>query len=418
MIVVETLHGVKQLLKPIVVGLLALASCGGDKGEPKVIGSLDLKSPGGLKIVDLGNGSIQLQWQTVNNEDDFEGYNIYGAKGNATTLGVVEGQPLELLDIAGEPLAATKTILTNFSYALANADYGLPSYNSNTETEYELDELKFPALPYHKTNAANGEPNLPTCKPGIASANTTAEQNANVCVGLGASKEETSASNITSNGVVTYTFPETLTVGTEYCFLVFSVQDEGEEISQASSNVECITPRWKVTGDAANSNSQRLVVNGGYRAYRTACATAGTCQSLAWQTKSPSGFGADETEPFGFENFTSNNWVIAGQNAGLKYMGYFPNGFSDQDFINLVGAPPTYKVDVSATPLEHNGYSLEGQSVPLLAKGIYALAIGDKADAAGASGFYYDWLYISAVNGTTYSYELRLSNKLETVATE
>ena len=99
-------------------------------------------------------------------------------------------------------------------------------------------------------------------------------------------------------------------------------------------------------------------------------------------------------------------------------MGYFPNGFSDQDFINLVGAPPTYKVDVSATPLEHNGYSLEGQSVPLLAKGIYALAIGDKADAAGASGFYYDWLYISAVNGTTYSYELRLSNKLETVATE
>lgn len=403
----------------LAVSMIGVTGCGGEKDDPDVVTRNDLKSPGALKIADLGNGDIRLTWFTSNYEDDFEGYNIYGAKGTPEELGVTEGEPIQLLDAEGDPIDSTKTILSTFSYN-SNNPSSLPGAAQVTDGALAEDtELKFSALPYHRLRTANSEPNLPTCKPNISGQEGE-------CVFLGSSKEETDASAITSIGTTSLDFPETLTVGQSYCFFVFSVQNEGEEISQSSSNVACVTPKFKLNGSATvgtagNNALQRLQSDeesNQLDAIRDAC-SQGDCPELAFAAEntqiSPS---SPQNITFQFEKYSTSDdavYIVTGNNAAIRSLGYFSDGFADPEFLDQISQAPAFSLSGDSSVKNPGGYSLEGQSILLKANQIYVLASGDQSEATPTS-FYYDWLYFSqtceaAGSTCTVDFQLLLSGK-------
>ena len=391
--------------------LLFSFGCEGEKDDPDIVDRADLKSPGALDIVDLGAGKVQLRWFTANQEDDFEGYNIYGASGTATELGVTEGSPMQLLDNSGEPKETTKEILANFTYRSDNAN-ALPGVADNAEGVYEQGEKKFSAFPYHKVRTATKEPNLPTCKPNINSQK-------GICVGLGTAKEETDASSINSNGVLIYDFPEILTIGHSYCFFIFSVQDEGSEISQSSTNVACIIPRYQVAGNftytVANASSEYFLFD--IRALRVECTTScpealaissdGTSELASGQT--------NETNPLQFENYGASSIInlVSGQKTVVRWMGKFIGGFQDPLFVSSVAQAPSLVYD--SNNIKHGGgYVPQFQSIPLAQYDMFAVAVNDPTSTATETqDFYYDWIWIESIDtGGKVAVQARLaSNK-------
>ena len=96
-----------------VIGVLALGSAlfGCDKAtDPAPVALDELKFAFGLKILDQGNGAVRLKWTGVNNEEDFSGYNIYGAKDNSA-ITALEGKSIKLLDDKGDVDATGKAAL-------------------------------------------------------------------------------------------------------------------------------------------------------------------------------------------------------------------------------------------------------------------------------------------------------------------
>ncbi len=99
-----------------IVAAGALISCGGETTDPKPVSLEDLKVAKGLQIVDNGNGAVRLMWAGNNNESDFSGYNVYGAKRSEIGTSLVEGETLKLLDDEGEPVEAAKDVLKKMNY--------------------------------------------------------------------------------------------------------------------------------------------------------------------------------------------------------------------------------------------------------------------------------------------------------------
>lgn len=386
-----------------------LSACGGDSNDPDVITRDDLKSPGGLQLIDQGNGTVELRWFTSNYEDDFEGYNIYGAAISAaemSDLGLIAGEPIQLLDNNGDAIEGAKSILARFTYESSNEN-ALPGAadNENPDTT-ETDELKFSAFPYHKLRTANSQPNLPTCKPNIA--NT-----AGSCVFLGSSKEETDADDITSVGELSFTFPpdnatssadDLLTIGQNYCFFIFAVQDEGKEISQSSTNVACIVPKYKATISTALTDANPYVgpqgddSNNGLEAFRASCASD-SCSTWSMVARASQLNTTNFTNiAFSFESYGGDvSYFVSGNNAAILPLGYFANGFSDSNFIAQIDAATALDLQSPTATKNPGGYSIEGQSVPIYESHIYVLASGDQS-VEDPTSFYYDWFYVSALD--------------------
>ncbi|SMF25679.1 hypothetical protein [Pseudobacteriovorax antillogorgiicola] len=410
------------------VAALVLSSCS-DTSDPDVITREDLKSASALKLIDNGNGQVTLQWQTANFEDDFEGYNVYGAKVDSTTLaswGITEGEPIQLLSADGNTVAEARTQLAYFSYQSDN-DYVLPGVADNAEADYTADlaEAKFSALPYHKIRVANKEAVLPTCK-------TLTDGS---CTGLGVTPNETSASDITSVGTVSYIFGsegttvnDYLEVGSQYCFFVFAVQDSGAEISQSSSNVECITPKYTNTSGTltvtmdTGTFSYQLPTD--IRTYRTTnCSQtadeAAACTDLT-HTASSSQFGSTSASgAFQFERYTgspSSLSIVAGKNASIRPLGYFANGFTDSTFVDSIDEITSIGNFSASAIKQEGGFSSPGQSVILNEKNIYVVANAPTDITPTASDFYYDWLFVDSLtcgstigDACTMSYQLLVS---------
>ena len=385
----------KQLrlgILPSIVLLSPLLGCG-DASDPDIITRTDLKSPSALKVIDLGNGSVQLRWSTANFEDDFEGYNIYGAvisDSELEALGAPKDEPLQLLDAAGDPVEKAKAVLGAFSY-VADNPYALPGTVDNAAAKYNnLEEKKFSALPYHKLRTANGEANLPTCRPVPDTAD---------CKFLGSEKSEVDSDTITSIGVLNFTLEENLPVGEQACFFVFSVQDEAEEISQSSTNIACVVPKYKATAESFTFSPGTNKNFGLLSAIRANCAT-GTCAPLSPTESSTPINGSDATKSFQFEQYTGTSAnIVSGKNAVIVSLGYFASGFTDPDFVELVSVAPALVGFDPANNKQSGGYSQPGQSIAFEPNHIYVVASADPAIAAPtAADFYYDWIYASAVS--------------------
>lgn len=369
---------------------VCLVSCG-EVTDPDVVTRNDLKAPSALEIVDKGNGSVQLKWTTANFEDDFEGYNIYGAiigDEDLESLGVVVGKPIQLLDSEGEPIEAAKNILSSFNYQTGN-EYALPGADDNAEAEYNTAELKFSALPYHKLRTANKEANLPTCKP----------LTDGVCQGLGTEKEDTEAENITSLGDVIYDFPETLEVGTQVCFFVFSVQDGGAEISQSSSDVACMTPKYAVDPESFSLNVSSQSAPELFKDYRDSCiAGSSDCDTLDMTSGLGTIGATTETRTVQFERYSAAGggvYLASGKYAVIKSLGYFADGFDDPSYFAQTPVLSEFNESNAQLP---EGYSLPGQSITLNENYIYVIASANTEDTPTSADFYYDWLFVESIS--------------------
>ncbi|MFW7379267.1 MAG: hypothetical protein ACOH5I_10700 [Oligoflexus sp.] len=378
-------------------GIMAalLGACGGDKDDPQIITRNDLKSPGGLSIIDLGNGKVRLQWFTSNYEEDFEGYNIYGAKGDAVSLlGFDEGEPVELLNNSGDPIDSARTILQNFNYSADNEN-SLPGTDALTDAVPPSDgELKFSALPYHHLRTVDQEPNLPTCRP-VADG---------TCAFSGTEKNETDTKDITSVGQISFNFPEDLEVGQSYCFFVFAVQDEGKEISQSSTNVACVVPKYKLTGNFADKTFDGAAIRGikfgeggTLQALRELCAGDSGCPDAISMTDNAATLTNTTTDTnVQFENYGSDPdrlFLSTGKHSTILSLGFFPGGVTNNTFIKQISSVPALSLS-SASLKNPNGYSLEGQSINAKGEQMYVIASA-APDAEAPESFYYDWLYIS-----------------------
>ncbi len=391
---------------------MTLVNCG-EVADPDVITRNDLKAPSGLKIVDKGNGSVQLRWTTANFEDNFEGYNVYGAaidNDTLETLGVVKGEPIQLLNSDGEPIEKAKSILGAFTYESKN-EYALPGTADNADATYNTAELKFSTLPFHKLRTANKEANLPSCKP----------LTTGVCTPLGNEKEETEPESITSIGIVSYDLPQTLEVGQQVCFFVFSVQDEGEEISQSSSNVACIIPKFAADATSFTMDASGKFAPPFFNTFRENCSQDETSFAVSCDEITTTSTGAaisesTETLSIQFERYGNANAGVSlssGKNTVILSFGYFPEGFTDPAFVDLVSQAPVLTDFSSSNLNQTGGYSQPGQSISLQDKHIYVIANALPEVTPTSADFYYDWLFaesVSCVSGScTVDYKMLFS---------
>ena len=387
----------------LAVGAL-LTGCGDKSSNPDAVTVDSLKYPGNLVVTDKGNGEVWLSWTGSNNEKDFDGYNVYGMQGTPDTetakgtLGVTEGKAVQLLDASGDKVADATNVLGNFNY---DPKTGLESKGTGAASGSGSDAPEFSALPIHENDTDGTTPILPTCKPA-----------AGTCTAPTAANKDTTAGDDPTyavNGTVSYKVPKTLVPGESYCFLVMSSEDNGKKISQTSSNVACVVPKFKAdfTVSAPASSAGNLVFD--LRAFLTACGT-GTCPATPQTTGGAitvatdahaTGHVAGDAGPLYIETASGVVGFVAGKATAINDLGFYANGFSDS---TLSWIPPTLILDDAVMPDSSNdkggpifnagGYSVAGQTVPVVANHVYVVAVG-ATDATGVGPFNYHWLYVT-----------------------
>jgi hypothetical protein len=399
------------------LGTLAVG-CGDKSSSPDAVTVDELKYPGNLVIWDKGDGSVTLSWAGANNEDDFDGYNVYGVKGKPADLGVTEHAAIELLDDKGEQNANAVTILNKFNYDPAKK-LGLAASLADSTATADKDKPEFSSLPIH---TVSGEDKLlPTCKAKGGS-----------CTMTTAANKDTTASSDPSyavNGRVSFDVPDTLTVGEEYCFFVMASEDNGKKVSQTSSNVECVIPKYKLEMSlplpATNDDNEVFDL----RAILTACGTAGKCDATAAAAnvkKADDSTGgqtnkrdhvAKDPGPVYIEKSSTTGALgfVAGNAAAVNDIGYYKNGLDDTSLprtapVLVADDTPIGTGNNSEAPIFNaGGYSVPGQTVPLVANHVYVIAVG-ATGATGAGPYNYHWLYVGAdPTGSTVAVKMRLT---------
>ena len=225
---------VKQTVVGAMVILFAVVACG-KSDSPKAVTVDNLKYPHSLRIVDEGNGDIKLEWIGSNFEKGFQGYNVYGAKmtddqiAQLAQYGLVQGQPIQLLDDEGKARDESKEIMKKFNFDPEN-----PFTAASEDDTAEDDEKKISYLPIHEIK--DKKPLLPSCYPN--------DENESLCDPYTGSVKKL-PSSISLNGKTEFKI-EGLVPGEQYCFMVFSVTDGGKKISQTSSEFECIIPAFQL----------------------------------------------------------------------------------------------------------------------------------------------------------------------------
>ncbi len=392
-------------------------ACSDKSSDPDAITVADLKHPSGLSVLDLGNGKVELSWLAANNEGDFDGYNVYGMKGAAADLGVEAGKSLELLDDKGEAQAAARDVLAKFDYDPKTTKIAEKAAAAATE---EGDKPQFSARPIHQLNAAGDKKLLPTCKPktenGVTTCSATTEENLGKDIG----DDKTFA----VNGRITYSVPDTLEVGKNYCFFILSSMAKGEKVSQTSSNVVCVIPKWKANDGfdvilplTSSADSLKFDLTSWRKNACTNtesardCTDPGNTYITADTTKSHK---PDAAGPLYIEYVEDNGVAkaafVAGFGHGIADLGYY-SGFSDA---TLPEAPPAFIVDTNVSDssepapiLNKGGYSIAGQSIPLVAKHVYVVAVPEDLTATTVKYHYY-WLYVSALSDGVAKIDMRI----------
>jgi hypothetical protein len=341
-----------------------------------------------------------LWWNGANNEDDFDGYNVYGMKGKAADFGLEAGNSLQLLDAEGAAIQASRDKLALFNYDPAK---GLNEVGVAVAEE-GADAPEFSAFPIHtKDTDADKTPLLPTCKnDGAGKCVNTTKAN------LGKSAEDDG--KIATNGPISYTITG-LTVGTSYCFLVLSSIDAGQKVSAASSNFECIVPNYSGSfaldlpfGSTANNRAWYL------DKYRDACEASKACVAPVTTTEYKVDGGdhyANDTDEVYVEYSSTGAGFVAGKNSGIADLGYYAGGFSDS---SLPKTAPTLVIDsdtydtggsVQGPIFNEGGYSIAGQTVKLSKNHVYIIAVGDSAATGPVTEFLYFWIWIEGDVTTT-----------------
>lgn len=385
----------------IALGTL-LVGCG-DKTDPKAVGLDELKFANGAKVMDLGNGSVKLMWNGMNNEEKFEGYNIYGAKDTDGALSKLEGQTIKLLDDKGEPDAAGKATLQKMNYN--GKDWETAGAASDAAGDLQV-------VPYWKNGTAE-DPVLPSCRPGAADTTGMAQ-----CAVLAA--EGTTGD---FNGIAWFQI-DGLKVGTTYCFTVLAAMDSGKSVAQTTSEVRCVTPKSMVksTGLKPTADSNKATNTLDIETVRTACGTTGgtACgelkaveadvtaandQNCGNGNKDATAKSTTVLQEVCVDSFSGQTLFTAGQFSGVQDLGYYTNGFAD---MMLPTAPA---LSAFGTVQNKEGYSVAGQSVPLEDKHIYVIAHGQNKDT---KSFMYDYVYVTfSADKTSFDAEWRLSNKAD-----
>lgn len=382
----------KEFLPLLLLGsgfFLALSGCGEDESDPEAVTVAELKAPFALKVFDKGNGTVELEWGASNNEDDFDGYNVYGIKTDNTTT-FEDGKAIELLDSEGKPLAATKEVLQSMNFNGTN----LETVGEAPTQDPDADERKFAFYPIYETTDSDGKPEVPTCRP---TATTGAD---NLC-----KNPQTNAESYL-NGRVTYQPTFSLTVGSRYCFLVLSVKDEGTEVSQTSSNIACIVPKYKVSVDLDFTTNSFMAVD--LADLRTACAagqascvvnnSTNTTVSANYCNNAGSVGGTTQTDNiFCLEKLSSGISITPVNQSAAKDIGYYPLGFEDPFLPDVV---PLTSALVVADLERDAGYSPSGQSLVLQPDHFYSVASAKSTDS---STFYYDLFFVTSDTLTTSS---------------
>jgi hypothetical protein len=395
---VKFLRVALPLASVVALGLLTTA-CGDKSSDPDAVTVDELKYPGDLRIRDNGNGAVSLYWRAANNESDFDGFNVYGMN-NSPSLGVTEGKALQLLGTDGEANADAKTTLSKFNFDPKEGKFEKAGSQTNADGEAE-----FSALPIHSLDTDGTTRLLPTCKPSSGTCAPTTAATLGKSVGDDAT--------LAVNGVVSYDVSKvgTLTVGNEYCFLVLSSMDKGQKVSQTSSNAACVTPKYKTAFSLPASETAYKLFD--LTKWLASCTAAAGCAdpSTTFITDN-GGTTGHKASDAGDVFLEKSATMIAGKGNAIADLGYYANGFSDDA---LPPKAPVAKIDTNVydsgsgsadTPVYNVGYSLAGQSVPLVTKHMYVFAI---ADATGGT-FHYYWMYVSGAvaAGSPVAVEMRL----------
>lgn len=369
------------------LGLVGFLGSGCDKSDnPDAITLKNLKYPNRLTITDEGSGTVRLTWTASNYEDDFDGYNIYGLKGTASSLNLKEGEALQLLDSDGNSITTAKDALQAMSYN------GKDLETAGTQPK---EKGKYSFYPIY-TADKDSKPVLPTCSPRAG----------------GSCESPNTEGEIQKpfNGTTSYTV-KGLIPGTSYCFLVFSTQDDGEEVSQTSSPVTCITPKFALNiGMKADANTSGLKSVGfHFDAIAEECAQS-ACPDLSTFTASSTYLVGSSTVatsaselPLYVESISSELWFTSGAPAVLSDLGYLENGFEDEKLPRGREVPTLTSATLSA--LENpQGFSVPGQSLRIEKHHMYLLAI------VASEKISYHWLWVkdAATEGTAFTVEARL----------
>ncbi len=390
---------VKLISSALLLGGLAVG-CGSDASDPEAITLDELKAPGNLWIQDGGNGNATLYWTGSNNEDDFDGYNVYGM--NKTKIGddYKAGQAIELLDEAGEPVAAAKDFLAKFNYDPAKP-FEEPAAAATDGEE------KFSALPIHQKNGEEGI--FPTCgvESGVCKNHSTTFARATV--------EDNSARGV--NGTVSYPITG-LKVGETYCFLVLSSMDEGQKVSMTSTNLACVTPKFQATFDItvpdASNHSDKLVFD--LHTFLAGCTQTGCPIGTTLATSDlGAAAGGASPGPLYIEHYEGGTFT-PGANTGIRDLGFYETGFSDP---TLPRSAPALVLDsnVGATSnapiINTGGYTPAGRSRALEKNHVYVIAVPAKTDTE-FKNFYYHYLWVKGevVPGSAVSVEMRVSKAI------
>ena len=402
----EAVHLGPSCLLALMTATLFNAGCGKDSTSTPVTID-DLKYPGSLALQDQGSGNVVLTWTAANNEKDFIGFNLYGMRttdtssGTHADLGVTEGKAIEVLGDGDEPSAAAVALINKFDFdPTAKTPFeaaGTPPAKAATTTtdataKTTTEAPLINARPI-STIGADGKPIYPSCQASGTTCTLTTLANA--------------ATATPANGAITFDLSTLadgkgkLTIGSTYCFFVLSAMKGGAKVSAVTSSVSCITPKnatsFKYQLPAAIINSQAFDLLG----WLKTC-SGGTCSdptvtaSLYFKddtgSKSNGYHGTSDTGSLYFESPTSGPTIVAGKNNGILDLGYYADGFSDP---NLSPVAPTFTLD-SAAIINGGGYSLAGQSVPLLARHMYIVATADGSATTVPTKFNYNWLYINS----------------------
>jgi|GEM_PF-3310603 len=400
----------KSLLPLLGACLLAgpIVGCG-DASDPEAVSIDELKAPGNLWIRDGGNGSVTLFWNGSNFEKDFDGYNVYGMKDSGTLLdgGYAEGSSIKMLNEEGEPIEAAKTFIAKFNF-----DPAKPYEEAAAATDDD-GEQKFSAKPVH---AAGEEPIFPTC--GHDSNETAAEGN---CTMHSGNFARTTVGDDSTRGVAGQMGfkVDGLTEGSKYCFFVLASIDEGKKVSNSSTNIQCVTPRFRAEAAVlvpADGVYEKLDLVSTLKSCIEGTDGCGTVSA----TKNTEAGSANSNSPTAlyFEKW-SDGGITAGEYVGVTDLGYYQEGFQDD---TLPTAAPAYTIgaafdaDNDAPLKSTGGYAPYGQTVALRQNHVYVIAVPAEAtNTAAPTSFYYHWMYVGSkvTPGQSANIELRLSAKLD-----
>ena len=383
-----------------VAGVTAGMGCG-NVTDPDPVKQDELKRASDLRILDKGNGAIQLSWEGTNNEAAFEGYNIFGMKGTDAALGTTEGSSIELLGSDGNVDATAKAILQKFNYN--------PADPFNTVGD-KVDADK--AISYLPAYEKDGDkPILPTCRP---VSNGTCEKVTT------ANKGKTSA----LNGRTTFDITG-LKIGERYCFFIMSSMKEGKKVSASSTEVVCTYPKYKLSAQLKTlSGSKSIGIN--LDNIRATCASSSCPDLSTFPSATTTNIDLSDapvttlntstkTRPFYLERFSNAYYLTAGANAGIIDMGYYADGFSDSRLPDVTNTFDNDTYSATTTTENGTGYSLLAQSVRVEAgKHIYVVAMRDPSstNSSAKADIFYHWIYISddtLTADTAFTAELRLS---------